>query len=136
MSAEQTFLGSGWSFPPEFSKRGVRMVSAEVDIRQSLQILLSTSPGERVMEPTFGCGLKAKMFETLTESTAAQIKDLIGRAILFFEPRITVEKIAIEEADMLEGVIGISIDYWIRATNSRHNMVYPFYLTEGTNVKK
>jgi uncharacterized protein len=136
MSSDQSFLGSGWSFPPEFSKRGVRMVSAEQDIRESLQILLATTPGERVMQPTFGCGLKAQMFENLTESSAAQMKDLIARAILFFEPRITVEKIMIEDADMLGGVIAISIDYWIRATNSRHNMVYPFYLTEGTNVKK
>jgi phage baseplate assembly protein W len=136
MSADQSFIGSGWSFPPEFSKRGVRMVSAEDDIRQSLQILLATNPGERVMEPTFGCGLKAQMFENLTEGSAAQMKDVIGRAILFFEPRITVERIAIEETGMLDGVMGISIDYWIRATNSRHNMVYPFYLTEGTNVKK
>jgi uncharacterized protein len=136
MSCDQSFIGSGWSFPPEFSKRGVRMVSAEEDIRQSLHILLATNPGERVMEPTFGCGLKAQMFENLTEGSAAQMKDVIGRAILFFEPRITVERITIEEAGMLDGVMGISIDYWIRATNSRHNMVYPFYLTEGTNVKK
>lgn len=135
MATDQSFLGTGWGFPPEFSKRGARMVSAEEDIRESLHILLSTAPGERVMQPTFGCGLKKQMFENLTEGSAAILRDLIQRAILFFEPRITVEKIEIRDENLNEGVIGISIDYWVRATNSRHNMVYPFYLSEGTNVK-
>jgi phage baseplate assembly protein W len=135
MSGDKTFLGSGWAFPPEFNKTGVRMVAAERDIRESLHILLSTVPGERVMQPTFGCGLKAQMFENLNEGSVAIIKDLIQRAILFFEPRITLELIEISDEKLLQGEVSISIDYWIRTTNSRHNMVYPFYLSEGTNVE-
>ncbi|MBY0573628.1 MAG: GPW/gp25 family protein, partial [Undibacterium sp.] len=87
MSESKSFLGIGWSFPPEFSKRGrVAMVSAEDDIRQSLLILLSTTPGERVMQPAFGCGLKSKVYENINETNLTILKDLIKRAILFFEP--------------------------------------------------
>ena len=136
MSVDKSFLGSGWSFPPEFGKQGVSMVSAEEDIQQSLIILLGTAPGERIMQPTFGCGLKNKVFDSLNESTAAQIKDLVQRAILFFEPRISVEKIDIREEDARDGRVLLDIRYIVRTTNSRHNMVYPFYLREGTNVRQ
>ena len=112
------------------------MVSAELDIQQSLQILLATAPGERVMQPTFGCGLKGKMFENFNESSATLMKDLIQRAILFFEPRVSVDKIDIREQDVQAGEVIIDIAYIVRATNSRHNMVYPFYFREGTNVRQ
>jgi phage baseplate assembly protein W len=76
MNQNISFLGTGWNFPPEFSKRGnVIMVSAEEDIRQSLFILLSTSPGERVMQPNFGCGLKNQVYENINESTVTILKD-------------------------------------------------------------
>ncbi|MDH5602150.1 MAG: GPW/gp25 family protein [Gammaproteobacteria bacterium] len=139
MSVDKSFLGAGWSFPPEFNKRGsVRIVSAEDDIQESLNILLSTSPGERVMQPTYGCGLKSQIFESIDESSAAVIIDLINRAILFFEPRVVVEHISVDfenQEDLLNGFVKIEIVYIIRTTNNRYNIVYPFYFTEGTNVK-
>ncbi len=139
MSIDNSFLGTGWSFPPEFSKRGsVKTVSAEEDIRESLHILLATKPGERVMQPTYGCGLKSQIFDVIDESSTAVIIDLIKRAILFFEPRIKVELITLDSEnsdDFLNGFVKINIVYIIRATNNRYNIVYPFYFTEGTNVK-
>ncbi len=139
MSVDKSFLGTGWGFPPEFNKYGsVRKVSAEEDIRESLFILLSTDPGERVMQPTYGCGLRTQIFEEINETAVTVIVDLIKRGILFFEPRILVENIRVDSdssEDILNGLIKINITYIVRATNNRHNIVYPFYFTEGTNVK-
>jgi phage baseplate assembly protein W len=136
MSADLSFLGTGWSFPPEFSKRGaVQMVDAEEDIRQSLLILLSTNPGERVMQPSFGCGLKSKVYENINESSVTILKDLIKRAILFFEPRVVLESISADTSNAYEGQLNFMISYRVISTNTRHNIVYPFYFREGTDVQ-
>lgn len=131
------FLGTGWSFPPEFSRsaKDVKMVSAEEDIRESLTILLSTSPGERVMHPSYGCGLRSLVFEHISESTVTEIKDVISRAILFFEPRISLDRIDVQIKDSANGIITIDLTYTIRTTNTRSNMVYPFYFQEGTHIR-
>ena len=135
---DKAFLGIGWSFPPEFHKFadafGVKMVEEEEDIKESLRILLSTRPGERVMQPSFGCGLRAKVFDTINESTITEIKDIIERAILFFEPRITLEDIDVATEDALEGRLNIQLNYRVRKTNTRSNIVYPFYHLEGSQV--
>ncbi|GGC76677.1 GPW/gp25 family protein [Undibacterium terreum] len=136
MDTDISFLGTGWSFPPEFSRRGVvKMVSADEDIKQSLRILLSTTPGERVMQPSFGCGLKSQIYENVNESTVTVLKDLIRRAILFFEPRIVLESILEDTSLAQEGRLDFSIFYTVISTNARHNIVYPFYFREGTDVQ-
>lgn len=133
---EQAFLGRGWSFPPTFDAAAgaVSMVREEEDIRQSLHILLSTIPGERVMRPAYGCDLHSHVFDRISGSTVAEIERLIADAILFFEPRIDLEEIRINTDDALEGVLYIGLDYRIRKTNARSNIVYPFYQLEGTNI--
>ena len=136
MKEDLSFLGSGWSFPPEFSRRGkVLVVSGEEDIRQSLLILLSTTPGERVMQPSFGCGLKSHVYDSINENTVTVLKDVIQRAILFFEPRVTVEAIVANSSDAYHGRLDFLIAYTIISTNTRHNIVYPFYLREGSDVQ-
>lgn len=134
MANTKSFLGTGWAFPPSFSDKGVLMVSAEQDIRESLYILLSTTPGERIMQPTYGCGLKLHVFDQLNESSVAVMKDIVQKAILFFEPRVTVEQIDISDEEAMEGKVNINVIYKVRATNNRYNLVYPFYFSEGTNV--
>lgn len=131
------FLGRGWAFPPTFTPgaRQADMISHEDDIRQSLLILLSTAPGERVMQPTFGCGIKSMVFDSIDETAMTQICDIIERAILFFEHRIILDNIQVGTEREYQGVVDISIDYTIRATNHRSNMVYPFYFREGTDIK-
>lgn len=136
MDTDISFLGTGWSFPPEFSKRGAaRMVSADEDIRQSLHILLSTTPGERVMQPSFGCGLKNHVYDGINESTITILKDLIRRAILFFEPRVVLESIEADTSNAIEGRLEFTIVYTIISANTRHNIVFPFYLREGSDVQ-
>jgi len=133
----KSFLGSGWSFPPRFSKAtdGVEMSQDEADIAESIFILLSTVPGERTMNPDYGCDLQSQVFESVNNTMKTNIKDIISRAILFFEPRVRLREVKVLEADgALNGRVNITIDYEIRGTNSRKNIVYPFYLTEGTDV--
>lgn len=132
----QTFLGRGWSFPPEFNResKAVKMLEDEEDIRSSLHILLSTRPGERVMVPGYGCNLDELLFSPLNLTIKTYLVDLIRTAILYYEPRIDVNKIEIDQTDEFYGVLLIRIDYTIRVTNSRMNMVYPFYKEEGNEL--
>ncbi len=134
---ENSFLGRGWSFPPVFSRgeNSVQMVDEEEDIRQSLVILLSTIKGERVMQPDFGANMEDLLFEPLTVSFAKKISDQIERAILFYEPRIKTDDISFNQ-DNENGLVEIRIDYTIIATNNRRNIVYPYYLNEGTNISQ
>ena len=137
METDKSFLGRGWGFPPEFDggSGGARMVAGEDDIAESLRILMDTSPGERVMQPAYGCGLKTLVFENVTESALAVVKDTIRRAILFFEPRISLENIETDASQATEGVLILTLVYTVRTTNTRSNMVYPFYFLEGTNIR-
>ena len=112
------------------------MLSDAEDIESSLQILLSTRPGERVMLPKYGCNLDEMIFEPLTTTFKTYMKDLIKTAILYFEPRIDVNNIDLDDTGELEGRILISVDYTIRSTNSRFNFVYPYYKKEGTEIRK
>ncbi|MAT90374.1 MAG: hypothetical protein CMC35_06735 [Flavobacteriaceae bacterium] len=136
MEFEQSFLGTGWSFPPEFDRktRSVQLTSGEEDIQKSLQILLATRLGERVMVPEYGCNLEDLLFETVDLTLKTYVKDLIKTAILYFEPRIDVHNIEIDTTNEWQGELLIKIDYLIRITNSRGNLVFPFYKEEGTEV--
>ena len=137
MSISASFLGTGWSFPPAFNNTGkqVEMLSDAADIQSSLEILLSTRPGERVMRPDYGCNLDELVFEPLTTTFKTYIKDLVSTAILYHEPRIEVNKIELDDTSELEGKIILTVEYTVRATNSRYNFVYPFYRAEGTELK-
>ncbi len=130
MADDQQFLGRGWGFPVSFSNQGREVVvaEAEVDIQQSLEILLSSSLGERVLRPTFGWKRDALLFEPLSTSFGAYLAREIETAILFFEPRIDLNKVDFENATDQTGLILIRLDYTVRTTNSRTNLVYPFYL--------
>jgi uncharacterized protein len=136
MENNQAFLGTGWGFPPEFKKsnKSVVMISDEEDIKSSLEILLSTKVGERIMQPKYGCNMDELIYNPLNRTLKTYVSDLIKTAILYFEPRIDLEKISIDKGDDLNGELLIILDYKIRATNSKINMVYPFYKEEGTNI--
>lgn len=139
MDINTSFLGTGWGFPPEFNKEEegagkVEMLSDEIDIKSSLEILLSTRLGERVMVPNYGCNLDELLFKPLNLTLKTFVKELIKNAILYYEPRIDVEKIQIDQTNELDGELLILIDYRIRVTNARNNLVFPFYKEEGTNI--
>ncbi|MEM8641105.1 MAG: GPW/gp25 family protein [Cyanobacteria bacterium P01_G01_bin.54] len=127
------FLGSGWSFPPRFDRAlgRVELVTDETAIAQSIEIILSTQPGERLLQPSFGCELSQFMFAELQQGVLNSIQGLVADALLHHEPRIQVNGVEITANETEVGLLLIEIDYTIRQTNTRFNQVYPFYLKEA-----
>ncbi|MDF1695260.1 MAG: GPW/gp25 family protein [Saprospiraceae bacterium] len=138
MSTDRKFTGTGWGFPPTFEKttKGVVLSSDVEDIEQSLRILLGTLKGERVMHPSYGCNLNELLFESYNLTIKNYIIDLVKTAILFYEARIEPLKVSINEAFIHEGQVVLEIEYLVRSTNSRFNMVYPFYINEGIEIQQ
>ena len=133
-TAASGFLGTGWSFPPQFARGGVdvAMVSGAEDVHQSLLILLATQLGERPMQPMFGCNLDSVMFETIEQRLVNRITSLIHDAVLAHETRIELHDVAVSVDGEHAGLLQITLSYTVLGTNSRFNMVYPFYLNEAT----
>jgi phage baseplate assembly protein W len=133
---DRPFLGRGWSFPPSFDPGNgrVEMLEQEADIASSLEILLGTRPGERIMLPQYGCNLDELLFENLDTRMKTLMADKIESAILYHEPRIQLEKVQLNDSREQEGVVLIDIIYRVKATNSRFNFVYPYYKLEGTDI--
>jgi uncharacterized protein len=133
---DRDFLGRGWSFPPDFSvpATGVAMLAEDADVASSLEILLSTTPGERVMQPLYGCNMSELVFENLDTRMKTLMQDKIESAILYFESRVTLEDVTLDDSRILEGVVLISVIYKLKSTNSRFNFVYPYYIQQGTDI--
>lgn len=131
-----SFLGTGWSFPPEFAQNGrsVAMTSDEVDIQKSLEILFGTAAGERVMTPRYGLDPHELLFEPTSTTMKAFLKDRITTAILVHEPRIRVVGLEVDSPDPDAGTCRISLEYEVRATNSRYNLVFPFYRHDSSEM--
>ena len=131
---DNLFLGTGWKFPPVFSRESaaVEMVGAAEDIQESLSILMSTAPGERVMVPEFGCALWRMVFEKLDVTTTTEMEGLVRRAILRWESRVDVDEVRVAADPGVEGLVRIHVAYTIRRINTRSNLVYPFYVNEMT----
>jgi phage baseplate assembly protein W len=130
------FHGRGWAFPPTFNRfaSGVEMLEGEADIVSSLEVLLSTAPGERVMLPQYGCNLDELLFENLNTRMKTLMADKVESAILYHEPRVELENVSLNEYQDMEGVVLINIVFRVKTTNSRFNMVFPFYRQEGTDI--
>lgn len=135
MDQSKAFLGRGWKFPVSFKKgyKGTELSQYEQDIKESLIILLSTIRGERVMNPSYGTNVRDLIFEPLDVSTGTLVAEEVKKAILIHEPRVFVDKITPIQEE-LNGFLELTIDYTIIATNTRSNLVFPFYQNEGTNI--
>ena len=130
-----SFLGRGFGFPPSFVGGQVLMVEDEVDIHQSLQILFGTLPGERVLQPQFGLDMTPLLFEPLTTTLRTLLIDRITTTLLIHEPRIRVIELVVDDSEALQGVLHIRLDYSVRSTNSRFNLVYPYYLGDANELR-
>lgn len=135
MADNQSILGRGWSFPVRFSdgSHTVELSEEEKDIRESLIILLKTSLGERLMRPDYGANMEDMLFETINVTTATLIINRLKRAILFHESRVKANNIDLVP-DFANGMMEVTVEYTITATNTRTNLVFPYYLDEGTNI--
>ena len=110
------------------------MLAQEADIASSLEVLLSTAQGERVMLPQYGCNLEELVFESLDTRMKTLMADKVESAILYHEPRIELERVRLDDSRELEGVVLIEVIYRVKATNSRFNFVFPYYKLEGTDI--
>ena len=135
LDTENSFLGRGWKFPPSFTEDSytVEMVQDEVDIKESIIIILNTIIGERVMRPDFGANLEDMLFEKINITTLNMIVNRMKRAFMNHESRIEVHDIDMTP-NASEGMIQITVKYSIRSTNTRTNLVYPFYVSEATDI--
>ncbi len=136
MADDAAFLGRGWAFPPVFSEGGadVAMAEGSVDVAQALEIIFATEPGERPMRERFGASLSQHMFAEIDQTMLTNVRGAILDGILAFEPRVEVNGIDIVESGEVPGMLTISLHYTLRGTNSRYNLVYPFYIREAATT--
>jgi phage baseplate assembly protein W len=134
MAQHPDFLGTGWRFPPEFEPGiGALLSSGERDIRESLEILFQTTVGERFLQPKFGLDMHELLFEPLNTTATALLEDRVRVAILLYEPRVDLLSLRIRAAGP-NGQALLEVDCVVRSTNSRFNLVHPFYSVDASEA--
>ena len=129
----KSFLGRGWKFPVRIDPTTGRVAMSEMeqDIKESIWILLSTAPGERLMRPEFGCGIHDLVFSSMSTVTMGLFESRVREAINRWEARVDITKLEVFTKEPDKGKLEINLTCRIRDTNSQFNLVFPFYLTEG-----
>lgn len=131
--AGREFIGIGWRFPIRVSPRGgLSYTSGEDDIQEAIWIVLGTAPGERQMRPRFGCGIHSYVFAPNTPATRGRIAHEVRQALTKWEPRIDLLDVRVESEAGEQNKLLVRVDYRVRSTNAFHNLVYPFYIREGS----
>ncbi|HEX8274965.1 MAG TPA: GPW/gp25 family protein [Longimicrobiaceae bacterium] len=125
------FQGMGWSFRELVAPReegGVVPSLFEDAVRQSVWLILATAPGERVMRPDFGCRIHDLLFATASASTTGLAAQAVREALVRWEPRIDLLGVDVAPDRAEPALLRVRVDYRVRTTNNRFNLVYPFYL--------
>jgi len=123
------FVGRGLAWPMQVDHSGsIRLTRGPEELDSSLRLVLITAPGERVMRPEFGCRIHEFVFEPVNANTLGRMTQAVRDALTRWEPRIDVDAVTVKADLDVSGLVHISIDYRIRATNDRRNLVYPFYV--------
>lgn len=126
------FLGKGWKYPVNIgNNRKIEMSEYEQDIKEAILIILGTAKGERVMRPDFGCGINDLVFAPINITTISMVENSVSEGLTIWEPRIELIKVEVSDKESSVGKLLVSIDYRVRITNNRFNLVYPFYIKEG-----
>jgi phage baseplate assembly protein W len=126
MSEAADFVGRGLAFPFSVDHRGsLAMTNGEVN--DSIQMVLMTAPGERVMRPDFGCRIWDQLFEPINANTMGLMAVSVREALSRWEPRIELDDVRVEPDPSIQGAVKIELDYRIKTTNDRRNLVFPFY---------
>jgi uncharacterized protein len=132
-NSAKSFLGVGWAFPPCAAKDGTTALAAyEKDVEEAIRIILETNWGERVMRPDFGAGLNAFVFSPLNQTTMQRVQTRVNDSLVRWEPRIDVKQVKVSIDPTERSKMLVAITYRVRATNTLNNLVYPFYLQEGS----
>lgn len=133
---ENTFLGKGWSFPPTFIRPDYRlsMTDGEVNVNQSIDLILKTPRGSRPLQPNFGSDLRRFLFQQMDATLQEEIRHSVMQTLLTNEPRIRVDQVVVALLTDDAATVALTIRYTVKQTNTRHNHVFPFSLLEGTNL--
>lgn len=122
-------VGRGWVFPPRIGPQGgVALTSDRSELEQAIQIILITSPGQRVMRPTFGCRLHDLVFAPNNSYTAAKARRYVEEALGMWEPRINVIQVDVRPDPDEGNRLLIHIQYEVKANHDKRSLVFPFYL--------
>jgi hypothetical protein len=126
---DATFVGRGFSWPMTVDHTGsIKLTDGVPDLDRSIQLVLMTAPGERVMRPQFGCRIWDLLFEPVTPNLLGLIAEAVRDALAQWEPRIEVQQVVPDPDDRDGGLVRVRVDYLVRATNDRRNLVFPFYV--------
>lgn len=129
MSDASDFIGRGIMFPLRVDQSGsIAMTSGAGDLSSSIRMVLATAPGERLMRPRFGCAIWDLLFEPINANTMGLMAVAVREALGQWEPRIDVLDVVVVPDATTDGRVHIEIDYEVKATNDRRNLVYPFYV--------
>ena len=132
-NAKREFLGVGWKFPLQVDIRGaIASARYEQSIEESIYMILSTAKGERLMMPDFGCGIHDIVFMPNNPAVVASVVDAVRSALVIYEPRIDVLSVKANTNEAQQNLLIIRVNYRVRANNTIENLVYPFYITEGS----
>jgi phage baseplate assembly protein W len=124
----QDFIGAGWAFPLGVGPQGgIALVRREVELEQAMRLILSTYPGERPMRPEFGSRIRDFVFRAVNIETIAELSHEVRNALLRWEPRVNIEAVLVIPDPSDEGALYIDIQYVVKDTNDRRNLVFPFY---------
>ena len=127
------FLGVGWKFPLQVTPGGtIAQAKYEQRVEESIYLILSTAKGERPMLPEFGCGIHDLVVAPNNAGTVAIVAQSVREALVNYEHRIDVLDIVVETPPEQPNLLLIRITYRIRANNALGNLVYPFYISEGS----
>ena len=132
------FVGRGWGYPPRFDRDagGVAIVADEQDIEESLRILFGTQRGERLFHPKYGLDAHDLLFEAMSTTLRTLLEDRVKIGILIYEPRIEPLAVKVHSQEPASGELHIELDYRVRATNSRYNLVFPFYRSDSNEMAR
>lgn len=125
----KAYLGRGWTFPvlPSTTDRSLTLTSGPQKVRQSIWLILETEPGERLMRPQFGCGLRRYLMKPNNSATRALIQNDVIRALSLWEPRIKLQEVTVAPGQD-PSMILIRLHYIHTRDGSSDNLVFPFYL--------
>ena len=126
---DRAFLGAGMKFPPQIDPGTGRFAvsSREQSVREAVYLILMTNRGERWLEPGFGSQVTKYTFMDTSPTMMRLMSDELRELLLTQEPRISDVKIEIDP-EVKEGCLLVDIQYTVAASNSRENIVFPFYL--------
>ncbi|MBQ7584240.1 MAG: GPW/gp25 family protein [Lachnospiraceae bacterium] len=130
--ADKRFLGTGMKFPPQIDPATGRFVtvSGNKAVKESLYLILMTQTTERLVRPDFGSEIMTYTFMDTGTTMMSIFRRNLMETILSQEPRISDVDVDLEYREG-QGAIIVSINYLVAATNSRDNLVFPFYLDRG-----